>query len=383
MRLPLVDRYLVREFLGPFVGAVFGFTVILLSGLLFELTDLILVKKVAASTVARMLLYKLPSLAVVSLPIGVLFSTLLSLGRLVKDGEMVALRNSGLSFRRLLLPFLVLALLVSGVTVVANERIVPWANHQFENLVRQTVFQDPLPSVEERVFFRDGHGTVFYIREVDHRQRELRDVMIFETEEKDGRFPQIITAKRGTFEDRLWHLEDVITRTLDEDGYVEAELQAPSLMYPLSERVQTFFGSQKTTDEMTRRELREHIELFRRSGIEVRSFVVDYHLKLAMPFASFIFGLVGAPLSLRSARAGRFFGVTASLVLSFIYFVFTSVVRSLGINGVFPPAVAAWLPSAVFSALGVYLIVRADGPLKPPVRPPSAPFSRPVRDGAP
>src|SRR5690606_26498267 len=118
----------------------------------------------------------------------------------------------------------------------------------------------------------------------------------------------------------------------------------------------------KTTDEMTRRELRGHIELFQRSGIEVRAFVVDYHLKLALPFASFLFALTGSPLSLRSARSGRFYGITVSLVLSFLYFVLTSVSRSLGINGVLPTWVAAWLPTVMFLCFGGWLLNRADAP---------------------
>src|SRR5690606_19026465 len=306
-----------------------------------ELTDLILVKKVPAGTVVKMLLYKLPGLGTVSLPIGVLFATLMGLGRLVKDGELTALRSSGVSFCRLSIPFLLMGVVVSGITIAANERVVPWANHQFETLVRRVVFRDPVPTVEERVFFRDGHGTVFYIREVDHQNRTLKDVMIFDPD-PTSHYPRLITAERGVFADSAWHLESVITRTLDEEGYVENELRAPFLVYPMVERTQDFFGTQKTTDEMTRRELREHIELFERSGIEVRSFVVDYHLKLALPFAPLVFALVGAPHSMRSARSGRFFGAAASLALSFLYFVFTSVSRSLGINGVLPALAAAW-----------------------------------------
>src|SRR5690606_21515807 len=124
LRPLLIDRYLLREFLGPFAGSVIGFTIILLSGLLFELTDLILVKKVPAGTVVKMLLYKLPGLATVSLPIGVLFATLMGLGRLVKDSELTALRSSGVSFRRLSIPFILMGVVVSGITIAANERIV-------------------------------------------------------------------------------------------------------------------------------------------------------------------------------------------------------------------------------------------------------------------
>lgn len=364
LRPLLIDRYLLREFLGPFAGSVIGFTIILLSGLLFELTDLILVKKVPAGTVVKMLLYKLPGLATVSLPIGVLFATLMGLGRLVKDSELTALRSSGVSFRRLSIPFLLMGVVVSGITIAANERVVPWANHQFETLVRRVVFRDPVPTVEEQVFFRDGHGNVFYVREVDHRDRTLKDVMIFEPD-PTSHYPRLITAERGVFADNAWHLESVITRDLDEEGYVENEVRAPSLVYPMVERSQDFFGTQKTTDEMTRRELRDHIELFQRSGIEMRSFVVDYHLKLALPFAPLVFALVGAPLSMRSARSGRFFGAAASLALSFLYFVLTSVSRSLGINGVLPAIVAAWLPTALFLVAGALLLQRTDAAFPP------------------
>src|SRR5690606_968295 len=78
--------------------------------------------------------------------------------------------------------------------------------------------------------------------------------------------------------------------------------------------------------------------------------------------APFVFSLVGAPLSMRSARSGRFFGAAVSLALSFLYFVFTSVSRSLGINGVLPALAAAWLPTALFLGAGAFLLQRADAP---------------------
>lgn len=98
-----LDRYIIREFLGPFFFCVIGFTVILLSGLLFQLSDLIFVKHVPAATVGRMLLYKIPGTAVLTLPIAVLFATLLSLGRLVQDSEVTVMRGVELLFHGLLL----------------------------------------------------------------------------------------------------------------------------------------------------------------------------------------------------------------------------------------------------------------------------------------
>ena len=122
-----------------------------------------------------------------------------------------------------------------------------------------------------------------------------------------------------------------------------------------------FLGNQRTTNEMNRRELKQHIERFQRSGLRVLSFVVDYHMKLAMPMSSFIFALFAAPLTLYS-RAGRSFGVAVSLAVIFMYYVGMSVARSLGVNGVLPPIVAAWLVNSLFALVGLGLLIRADRP---------------------
>ncbi len=137
----IFDRYLMREFSGPFLFCVFGFTVVLLSGLLFQLTDLIFVNEVAVLTVSKLLFYGIPEAAVSTLPIATLFATLLAVGRLVQDNEMTVLRASGVSYPRLIIPILILGgLVVSAVTFWASERIVPAANHRFENIVRQIIF---------------------------------------------------------------------------------------------------------------------------------------------------------------------------------------------------------------------------------------------------
>lgn len=358
LRLTIFDRYILREFVGPFVGCVAGFTVILVSGLLFELTDLILVKRVAWQAVVRMLVYRLPGLVVVSLPVGALFGVLLALGRLARDHELTVIRGVGVPFARLAAGLIVACLLVSVAAFWLNDRVVPWANHQYQTLVREAVFRDPVPTVQEQVFFRDGEGNVFFVRRVDTARSRLLDVMIFQP---GGRtFPRIITAREGLFTERLWHLQDVVTREIGADGFVEREVRAESLDFPMNESTTTFFGSQRTTDEMNRAELAEHIRLFQRSGLDVTPFLVDYHIKLAMPFASLVLALFAAPLSLWGGRHGWVFGLGASIGLAFLYYTLAALFRSLGSNGALPPLVAAWLGNLLFLALGILLFVRAD-----------------------
>lgn len=363
MRFGLVDRYLLREFLWPFLGCVAGFTVILVSGLLFELADLILVKRVAWQAVVRMLLYRLPGLVVVSLPVGTLFGVILALGRLERDGELTVIRGAGVPFYRVTVWLMVAGFVISACTYVLGEHIVPWTNHEYEKLVREVIFKDPVPTLQERVFFKDAHDNVFYVREVDTAGARLADVMIYQPTE--GAFPRMITARAGRFTENVWYLEDVVTREIGPDGFVEREVSAETLAFPMLEGTQAFFGNQRTTDEMNRAELAEHIRLFQRSGIDVRPFLVDYHMKLAMPFASIVLSLFAAPLSLWGGRHGWVFGLGASIGLAFVYYTLMALFRSLGANGVLPPLAAVWAGNVLFAAVGGWLFARVDGVGRP------------------
>ncbi len=349
---------MAREFAGPFLGCIGGFVLVMLAGQLFWLAELIIVKKIATAAVARMLLYKLPDAVVQSLPVATLFGALLALARLAKDSELSALRASGARVPRLVLPLLVVAVLVSGLTFWMNERLVPWSNHQYENMVRKLILQEALPSVEENVFFRGTGDRFFYVREVDPSAHMLHDVMIYEV--RGDRLPRIITARRGTAKDATWTLEDGVVHDLDRDGYVTYEARFRSMTIEMDQGLQAFFGEQKTPAEMSRRELGEHIALFRRSGIRVNALAVDYDLKLALPLAAFIFTLTGAPLGIAGPRSGRLFGAAVSGAIAFSYYVFSSVLRSLGCNEILPPLVAAWAPNVLFAAAGVLLMVRSE-----------------------
>lgn len=353
----IFDRYLAQEFLGPFLFCVFGFTVVLLSGLLFQLTDLIFVNEVAVFTVAKMLLYRIPATAVMTLPIATLFATLLAVGRLVQDSEMTVMRGSGVSFPRLILPILVLGILISAGTYLASEYIVPQANHKFENILRQIIFSEGIPVVEENVFFHGGDDRYFYIGEVQTKTNELRNILVYQL--GTSQFPSIVSAKTGMFQKNVWVLFDGVTQELDDDGFVQFETRFQRMEIVTEQEGEIFLGNQRTVDEMSRKELGEYIERFQRGGLKVRSFVVDYHMKLSLPMASFVFALFGAPLALRG-KGGRSFGIVVSLIILLFYYVAISVSRSLGINEVFTPLMAAWLVNVLFAVAGFALLVRAD-----------------------
>jgi len=353
----IIDRYTAKEFLAPFFFCLFGFTIIMISGTLFELTDLIIVKKVAVSSVLKMMGYKLPGIIVDILPAAVLFSTLLSLSRLVKDSELTVMRMAGLRISRIVVPMLAAAVLVSASTYYIDEYVVPWTNHEFENMVRKMVFDDPLPQIQQDVFFK-SLNRYFYVHKIQRGNNRIEGIMVYETQ-TDG-LPRIVTAKEGITKDSVWVLLNVVIHDLDSDGFTRYEGKSPRMEMRIDRNTNELFGNQKTTQEMSRRELKSHIDLFSKSGIDIKPFMVDYHIKVAMPFASLIFTVVGAPLSLKSSRGGRFFGIAASVVVTLFYYVLSATLKSFGSNGVLPPILAAWAPNIIFICLGLALIKRAE-----------------------
>lgn len=333
-------------------------TVITISSTLFEMMDMIIVKQVPAFKVLKLLLYKLPDVMVQSFGVGVLFSTILSLTELVKNNEFTAMRMGSIGLHRIMLPFLILALLISGSTYVINEKVVPWTNHRSENIVRRIILQDGIPTLQEGVFFKGVEDRYLYINQINRQTGELRDIIVYELKE-DKTYPRMITAKRGFFRNKVWHLKQGKIQKFNETGQVVYQSSFQDFEINVNQKLDDFYGEQKTTAEMSRQELKEDIKTFRESGLEVDSLLVDYHRKLATPFASLIFVLIGAPLSIKSDR-GKVFGIIASILIILAYYIFMSICRSLGGNGLLNPILAAWLPNVVFAVLGTGLLIKEE-----------------------
>ncbi len=305
----------------------------------------------------QLLAYKVPSVMVETFPIAVLFATMTGIGRLNRENEITAIRMGGVSLFRLIIPLLVVGITVSGLTLILNEQIVPWANHQANNIIRETILKDAMPDPEEEVFFKGPQGRLFYVEEYDERAGELNRVVIYELNR--DQFPEVITAERGIIEENRWLLNSGIIHQYNKAGQIIFESKFEEMEIQLTDEMKELYGSQKSSSEMSREELGKRIALFRRSGINVDSLMVDYHLKLAEPLTALIFVLISVPLSL-SGKESRTLNLIFTIVIVFLYYVILSFSRSFGKNYILPPLVAAWLPNLIFFILGVILLFWRD-----------------------
>lgn len=351
--MKILDRYLFFEMIGPFLIGVVGFVLVLAVDLLFTMADLIINKGVPAWAVLKLLVYKLPSIMVLTFPVSTLFSTAMALGRLSKDNEITAMRTSGVTLFRISAPIIVLGILVSLASYFTNEKIVPHANRVSSNIIRQIVYRKPLPEVKRDVFFKDAHSRYYYARQVDMKNKTMENIMVYEV--TDERFPRVILAEHAEFRGNIWNLQKGIIHKYDDEGFINYEASFSEMKLNVSEDILSF-TDQKTSQEMDTRELKNMIGMMGKGGVSTHALRTELLMKYSIPATCLVFALIGIPFSLPLPRSGKTWGMVITIVLMFTFYVFASVFRSLGKGGILPPAVAAFTPQASFAVMGALLL---------------------------
>ena len=359
-----LEGYLLKEMIRPFFLGVAGGTTLLLGNQLFLYTDLLVKKGAPPLTILQILVLNLPAILVVTFPIAGLFATLLTLGKMGADSEIIALRAAGVSYRKLFLPVLTIGLAISLIAFSTNDYVVPLTNQKVRTLNHNLFLSQDAVLLNPRELFKVDDDLWFYIGEVNKDTGEMYDVLILdrnaETEEP-LRYPQVITAESAEQLEQSWKLYGAVVRRYDPDGHTYYEGQVGTMELNVVSNLVNLVRGEKVPQEMSSRELDARLKELETTALnpqELRRLWTEWHLKFSIPFASFFAILIAAPLGLQAVRqTGRYGGVAVAIVLVFIYYVLLSLSRSLGRVGTLDPWLAAWLPNIAFGGLGSMLLL--------------------------
>jgi len=372
-RLPLLDRYLALEMVGPFLFGVGAFSSIALAiGSLFHLIRLVTDFGLNPAIAVRVFVLQLPGFMVYSFPMSMLLATMLAYSRLSGDGEMTALRSCGASVIRLLVPAVVLSLGVSALTFAFNEAIVPTANTYAENTLRIALNENK-PTFRDRNIFYQQFGAVvlpdgtqeentlvrsFYARRFDGRQ--MLDVTVLDYSQ--GGLQQILVAKSAVWvpTENIWLFRDGTNYVIGADGSYRSILRFDRQRLRLPRAPLDFAQEQRNPEQMNIRELSRYIALVGQSGNakESRKLEVQLQQKYALPFICVVFATIGSPLGMRPQRTSSAKGFGLSVLIIFGYYLLLFVCRALGEVEVLSPWWGAWLPNVLGLGTGIFLIGR-------------------------
>ena len=353
-----LKRYTYKELLGPVLFSVIAFTLIIVAAdLLFMLARLLVDGSVSLGTVLRLFVLGLPRVVALALPMSTLLGILLCYSTLSASSEIVAMRAAGLSLVRIMTPALVVALVMSGLAFAFNEKVVPRANREFEEIMweigkrsnpyvqRNLVLKEFEKGVLSRLVFADTYDAT---RELFQR------VTVQEFE--GGKLTRITEAARAKWDNAAWVFEDGISyNVVDGDRMVSVRFirQEGRIDYTPKEVAR---GALRP-DEMSAWELGEHIRRLKQQGAAATKLLVEYYLKFAIPFASLVFGIVAAPLGITTHRTSTSRGFGMSILIIFVYYVIMSLSCALAERGSISPMLGAWFSNILFSAIGGWMMV--------------------------
>lgn len=356
--LNISDRYVLSELLKPFFAGVVAFMIIMISNTLYIFAELIVKSNAGIDVVLKMVLYSLPAIIVVTLPVAYMFATLLALGRLGRDSEIIALRACGVSLSRIIFPVILLSLIISGIGFYIQEKTVPWANQQTLEVLKDMMRRDPLKAVKPKVFL-SSEDRDFFVNDVDREKGELKEVYVLD--QTTNAFPQIIAAETATREQNTWKLNNGILRKLEENGFIDHEIRFRGMEIQMEIKPDLVFNNQLDVRSLASDDAQKLIAEKKARGENTNKDELDYHTKFSLPLATFFTILLAAPIGIMFSKMGNYFGVAISIALVFVWYVTYSIFTSLGSAGTVSPLLAAWVQNIIFGGLGLLLLMELSG----------------------
>ncbi len=364
--MKIIDRHIGREL---FISMILGLgiaTFVLLTRPMQLLVDLFITKLVPFGMIARLFLFTLPPLLVLTTPIALLLAVTATYSRLAADQELTALKAAGCSLYRLAVPAFGIGVVALCFTAFNSIYGVPWAGQAFRDLLFVLARTRATIGIQERVFNSDFHGLILYTNRIDEASGIMQGVFIVDTQHEET--PRIIISRRGRIapDERknvvLLHLQDGSTHVVPKDkpgSYQMLNFQNVDLALSVSDPA-ILSMTERDPREMTIGEVRATIQQRAARGEPTADLLVSFHQRFAAPVACMVFVLLGTPLAIRVRRSGKAISVGLTIVLACAYYLLMIFGQGMGKNGILPPFWASWLPNLVLGSLGVFLFTSGN-----------------------
>ncbi|MFC1889105.1 LPS export ABC transporter permease LptF [Thermodesulfobacteriota bacterium] len=355
--------YIIKEIIPPSGVGIIVFTFTLLIQRILKLMDLIINKGVSPIDVAKIFLYFLPPFLVLTIPMSFLLGILVGFSRLSQDSEVVAMKASGLSVFHMLIPVSAVSLVCSIITAIIMFNFLPWGNYSLRKLLYEIGRERLELSLSERTFNDDFDDLVIYVDFIPVRDGAMKGILV--ADRSQGEEGMLLLAREAVvlsspdkFSTTL-RLVDVNSHQIDKDGsnYKLGSYRSLDRRLDLAgKRAENLLLRNR---DLTFMELRRRIAEERAASRPVASMLVEMHSRVAIPFACFIFALLGMPLALYSPRSTKSVGFPVSIMIFVLYYVMQEGAEVLGDAGRIPPILAAWAPNLILGAVGAYFFARA------------------------
>lgn len=356
-KLKRIDWYIIKQFLGTYI---FAIVLIIAISVVFDINEKI-DKFLNPDVPLKAIIFEyywnfIPYFVNLFSPLFTFIAVIFFTSRLADRSEIIAMLASGMSFRRLMLPYALSAGVIALGTFILNAFIIPPAN------ATRIDFQNKYIKNKKTVYVRSAQleiepGVIAYFDRYDANAGMGYRFSLEHFEDK--KLVSRLTANSIKYDSLYqWTVMDYMIRDLD--GMKEHITTGNRLDTTLTIVPSDFLISTNDCETMTSSELSTFIDRQKKRGIgNIQTFQIEYHKRYAAIMAAFILTAIGVSLSSRKIKGGMGINIGIGLALSFSYILFTTVTSTFAINGTLSPGLAAWIPNILYIFIGIYLYRKA------------------------
>jgi LPS export ABC transporter permease LptG/LPS export ABC transporter permease LptF len=362
--MKILDRYIFKEILYPSLIALVALTFVAFLAFSREigwLFELIVRQAATVSEISTISAAILPNVLTFTIPMAVLVGILTGFGRMSSDSEAIAFRASAISMIRLLIPVMALGVIACAANLYVNVWAAPRTAAKLRELRYQLAAKEVSLEVKPKVFNESLANLVLYVQGAAREGTRWDGIMLADLSQPEQ--PRVTFARSGNLITDEENHNFVVTLTngsthvvppLTPDRYSFDTFETTTISVPMPEAPPK--QDKASIQETPTRTIWNNMK----NGTATYEERVEFHRRLALPFACIVFTLAGLPLGVSTTRGSKSMGLVLSLILMLVYYLaFVGGTRIAG-NAQFSPFLGAWLPNAVFAVFGIMLLARSN-----------------------
>ncbi|MEN6468610.1 MAG: LPS export ABC transporter permease LptF [Smithella sp.] len=362
----IINRYIFREIAFPFIMILFVLTFVLLMGKILQIMDLMVNKGIHVLDIGHLILLIMPNFMLFTIPIALLVSILIAMGRFSADNEITALKSSGVSLTQIYIPVAVASVLAFVCAIVIGNFLVPKSNFATKKFLFELASQNASIGIKEKVFNADFKDLLLYADKIPADGGFMKGVII-----SDNR---VIGEQNTILADKAFLVADpklmivklrlengsIHTVTPDLKNYRKVDFKIYDINLDLSTTLSTLTDDQKSSTDMTMTELLKQMKKPGLDDAAVRELAIEVHKKFSIPLSCIFFGLLALPLGITSHRAVKSRGFAVGIMIVASYYLLRIGGEALVETGRLSPSIGVWTPNVFFALLGIYLFYMAN-----------------------
>ena len=362
----ILDQYVMLEFLNVFALVLMGFILLMLVFTIFDRLGDILRNHVKMITVGDYLINLTPLFLYQLAPLAVLIAVLVTFGVLNRNSEIIAMKATGISLYRLVVPIVSIAALLAVGLFLFDQFYLPQANKRQDALLNVIKGKPPqtVTHPEQNWIFGQPNkgepGRIFYYRFFDVDRNEFANISVFEFDPATFALTRRIFAAKAVWDPDIasWRFENGWENDIQGDHASDYREFSETSFSEIHEDPQYFTREERQAQEMNFGQLDRYISDLRQSGFDTMKLRVALWRKLSYPLVAVVMAVLAIPFALSMGRRGSLTGIAVAIGVALSYFVVESLFGALGNVNYLPAALAAWSSDVLFGLVGGYLLLR-------------------------